>query len=525
MPGTYERVRALRPRRSAFNLSYSKLLTCDMGQIIPVMADEMVPGDKFQIGAEVVLRMMPMVAPILHEINVFLHYFFVPLRLLFGKLSGVVETGDWETFITGGVLGNDTTVLPTWVPTHGDVVNANGVTVKDNGVGSLWDYFGFPVTDAGIIPDGAYPLDWPRRAYNMVWNQYFRDETQQAEIALTSSIVKNRAWEKDYFTSAMPWQQRGTPAALPISGIVSAVWPSGDFAQVGTGTAVAMTNAVGSKVLLVNHADAVTNLRAMFNDNQVNLASATTFNVSDLRLAFQIQKWQERNSRAGVRYIEFLMAHFGVAPRDERLQRAEYIGGTKMPIIVSEVLQTSSTDGTSPQGNMAGHGLAVGRDACARYTAEEFGIVLGVMSIMPRTAYTQGINKQWLRKNRLDYYSPEFANLSEQAVIRAEVYADSVSANNNTVFGYQGRFNEMRGKHNMTVGLMRYGVSGSLGTQWHVARNFASAPALNESFIVCVPRKDFLAAPSQPTCIVHVANKVKAIRPLPIESDPGLIDH
>ena len=255
----------------------------------------------------------------------------------------------------------------------------------------------------------------------------------------------------------------------------------------------------------------------------VNLASATTFNVSDLRLAFQIQKWMERNARGGARYTEYLNNHFGVSPRDERLQRPEYLGGTKLPLMVSEVLQTSET-GTTPQGTMAGHGLSAGRDFCATYRAEEFGLIMGIMSIMPRTAYSQGINRQWLRTTRYDFYSPEWAHLSEQAIIRAELYANSVSGDNTTVFGYQGRYNEMRSKQNMLCSLMRYGVSGSLAF-WHIGRNFASAPSLNETFIRCVPRKDYLAAPSQPACIVNIANIIKAIRPMPVEPNPGLIDH
>jgi hypothetical protein len=161
---------------------------------------------------------------------------------------------------------------------------------------------------------------------------------------------------------------------------------------------------------------------------------------------------------------------------------------------------------------------------CASYKADEFGCVIGIMSIMPRSVYSQGIDRQWLRVTRYDWYSPEWAHLSEQAVLRAELYASSVSGENTTVFGYQGRFNEMRNKRSRTTGLMRYGVTGSFGF-WHMARNFASAPALNQSFLECVPRKDYLAAPSQPACIVNIANLVKAIRPLPIEADPGLIDH
>ncbi len=504
MPGIYEGVLALKPRRSAFNLSYSKSFTCDLGQLIPVMCDEVVPGDSFTIGAEVVVRFQPMVTPVLHEVNCFVHYFFVPYRLL---------DDEWEDFITGGELGTDASTMDRWTPTGGNVTNDDGTVLADNAVGSLWDYLGF---QTGIVPTGATPLCFPKRAYNLVWNTYYRDETAQVEISLDSSVVKNRAWEKDFFTSALPWQQRGTAPALPISGSTSAVWP-------------AFSGAPGTANLVRNTAQNIPGDAGTENtleNNTIDLSSATTFDVADLRLAFQIQKWMERNARGGARYTEWLTAHFGVAPKDSRLSRPEYIGGTRMPVIVSEVLQTSQTDPAgTPQGTLAGHGLGVGRDFCGKYYATEFGCIIGIMSIMPKPAYFQGIPRQWLRETKYDWYSPEWAHLSEQAVIRAELYATAVANDNTTVFGYQGRFNEMRSKQNMVCGLMRPGVAGSLGDYWNMVREFTAAPELNETFIRCVPRKEWLAVEEEPACLVHFANKIKAVRPLPIEAAPGLIDH
>ena len=249
------------------------------------------------------------------------------------------------------------------------------------------------------------------------------------------------------------------------------------------------------------------------------MASATTFNVSDLRLAFQIQKWLERNARAGVRYTEFLRSHYGVAPRDDRLDRPEYIGGSKAPVIVSEVLQTSSTS-TTPQGNMAGHGLSADKAYIAKYHAQEFGVVVGLMSIMPRSSYQQGIDRQWLRRSRYDFYSPEFANLSEQGIERAEVYATTSGTENRTIFGFQGRYDEMRFKRSMVCGKMR-----STYDYWHLGRKFASAPLLNEEFIKCVPSKRIFASQTEPGIIANVGNMIRALRPMPIMSSPGLIDH
>lgn len=515
MPSVFEMVRQLRPGRSRFNLSYAKTFTCDFGQLIPVMADEVVPGDSWRIGAETVVRMQPMVAPVLHEINVFVHYFFVPYRLLWPKVDG--SGNDWESFITGGVDGANAAVLPRWDP---------GGTPA---VGSLWDYFGLPL----VRPAGAYPLSFLRRAYNLVYNQYYRDETLIAEAGIDDTNVRLRSWEKDYFTSALPWQQRGTAPALPISGITSAVFPDANFVNGTLGGSVTVDAAAppGHGNLRVGSADQRTNLKTMFNDNTVNMGSATTFNVADLRLAFQIQKWMERNARAGVRYTEFLGAHFGVAPRDDRLQRAEYLGGTRAPVIVSEVLQTAQsglTGGSTPQGNMAGHGLTAHKDACASYRAEEFGMILGILSVMPRPMYSQGVDRQWLRTTKYDFYFPEFAHLSEQAVTEAELYATAVSGDNLTIFGYQGRFDEMRVKRNQVCALMRTGVSGSLDF-WHLGRSFASAPGLNQAFIECdgtaATMRRIFAVTSQPGLIVSHANIVSAVRPLPAEPDPGLIDH
>ena len=490
----FKRVGSLMPGRSVFDLSYDKKMTADMGYLYPIMCDEVVPGDKFEIGNEIVIRFQPLVAPVLHEINAYVHYYFVPYRLL---------DDTWEDFITGGVDGDSVAVLPRWDPT-------------DYAVGSLWDYMGFP---AGIKPTGRLPLDYPRRAYNLIYNEFYRDETLVDEVALNSETIKKRAWEKDYFTSALPWQQRGTAPALPISGSSAAIWDADDFVISAVSNVAGFPTAASAK-MQTNNAGAIANAIAFFNNNVVDLSEATTFNVADLRLAFQIQKWMERNARAGVRYVEFLGAHFGVHPRDERLQRPEYLGGSKNPVIISEVLQTSSTDTESPQGNLAGHGISVGQTFCASYFAQEFGLIMGIMSVMPKPAYQQGIDRQWLRQTRYDFYFPEFANLSEQAIERVELYASAVEAENKTIFGYQGRYDEMRVKRNMVCSLMRTDFN-----YWHMGRIFSSAPALNETFINCDATKRIFAVPSEPGLIIDVGNRIRAIRPMPIQSEPGLIDH
>ena len=281
------------------------------------------PGDFFQIGNQAVIRFQPLVAPVLHEINMYVHYFFVPYRLLWDQ---------WETFISGGVTGDETPAIPTWTPTD--------VTPDE---GSLWDYFGFPT---GINPLGAEPLDFPRRAYNLVYNEFYRDQNLITEQPLTNETILNRCWEKDYFTSSLPWQQRGTAPALPISGTTFANFPEDITASVewphvenpGVDLDIKFAYATGQQmtgpfyprstpIKMALESNSVTISQASLDNNTVDLSNATTFDIADLRLASQIQKWMERNARAGARYTEFLKSHFGVSPRDDRLQRPEYIGG------------------------------------------------------------------------------------------------------------------------------------------------------------------------------------------------------
>ena len=514
MPGTrpFQSVRALRPGRSIFDLSYQKKFTCDMGKLIPIMCDEVVPGDVWEIANELVARCLALVAPVMHEVNVFVHYFFVPYRIL---------DEDWESFITGGTDGDYAGVIPRWVPTN---------TAK----GSLWDYLGFPT---GVAPLGlSAPIDYPRRAYNRIYNEYYRDENLTSEVLETNETILNRAWEKDYFTSALPWQQRGTAPALPISGTTTAVFAGNIDAkaywsgEVGTASKQLQNQSTTGTSTAVKKADASTNpatsedilarvLKTSLDNNTVNLSSASTFDVADLRLAFQIQKWMERSARGGARYTETLQSHFGVSPRDERLQRPEYIGGSKSPLIVSEVLQTSET-ATTPQGNLAGHGLAVDRKYCAKYHAVEFGLIMGIMSIMPRTAYQQGIDRQWLRRSKFDFYWPEFANLSEQAIEMEEIYAVANEATNRGIFGYQGHYDELRTKRDMVCSDMR-----DTFAYWHLGRIFGAAPALNSAFVVSDPSKRIFADQADPGLMVNFGNIIRAARPLPIESDPGLVDH
>lgn len=488
----FQQVATARPRRSVFDLSYEKKMTGDMGKLYPVLCEECVPGDKWSIGNRALFRLQPMVAPMMHEVNVFVHYFFVPYRAMW---SG------WEDFITGGVDGDDVQVLPRWTISTAEAP------------GSLWDYLGFPL----VVPLGAMPCDFPRIAYNWIWNEYYRNQNLQDEVALTNGEILVRNWEKDYFTASLPWQQRGQSPALPYGGNTTAVFP-------GDGGSTAIT--FGGSATSPYHPD--TNTARGLNTNTVDLGSSL-FDIADLRLAMQIQRFLERNARAGARYVEFLKSHFQVSYNDSRLQRPEYIGGTRAPIQVSEVLQTSGSPvdpatGYTPtaQGNMAGHGIGVSSGFAGSYFVEEFGLIMGLMSVMPRTAYQDGINRQWLRETRYDYYFPEFAHLSEQAVLNAEVCATGIEAENTDIWGYQGRYDEMRIKSSMTVAGMR-----NTFDYWHLGRKFdtASPPVLDSTFIQCVPDKRVFAVQDEDCMIINFGNVVRAVRPLPVLAEPGFIDH
>lgn len=293
MNPVYAQTGSLIPNRSVFDLSYTKIMTCDMGNLYPVACDEVVPGDVFNIGHQAIVRFLPLVAPVLHEINLYAHTFFVPYRILWNDS----DPDNWTTFITGGKDGTAAPTLPLWDPT-------------DTTEGSLWDYLGFPT---GIIPDGVLPVDFPRRAYNLIYNEYYRDETLVDEVDLDNETILVRAWEKDYFTSSLPFMQRGVAPALPITGIlpvkgigkINQNFPVSNQTVYESGETTS-TTFVNSAGIQVANPDFNFNIEGSaatggFPTITVDLAGASTFNVNDLRLAFQTQKWLERNARAGVR--------------------------------------------------------------------------------------------------------------------------------------------------------------------------------------------------------------------------------
>lgn len=585
----FRKVGAARPGRSLFNLSYEKKFDFDMGQLIPVLMDEAVPGDIWKIANEIVIRFKPLVAPVLHEINCFVHYFFVPTRIIDPNFTKFM-TG-FQNTDSGGAAQSPSGASGGNVPYTGQLPRYNytaysgGTGTLSSLKGTLHDFFGMPLLDLGypLVTSVNCPISYPWYAYNMIYNEYYRDQNVGDQVlngapwdtlrSWWNNSVAFRNWEKDYFTSALPWQQKGGVApSLPISiastGLIDwrnlytstnpdlsqTVNSAFTFIKDSAGYTYAGSNAIVLDPALVPSNKAVDSRRNqqttalndwLLNNRNVNISnSAMTFNVSDMRRLFAVEKWLERNARGGTRYNEWLLAHYSVSPRDERLQRPEYIGGTRQPVIFSEVLQTSGTQpatSTNPtptvrtaQGNMAGHGISVNRKYAARYKVKEFGYIVGLMSVMPRLEYIPtGYNRQWLRYSRYDFFDPLFVNLSEQAIKRVELYYATGEALNNSIFGYQGIYDELRTKQSFVCNNFR-----DIYDYWHLARRLAPNVQLNSDFVSSgkpgaastadahyTIRKDIFAYHDEPGLVCQFGNLLHVVRPLPFQATPGLVDH
>lgn len=531
-------VGAPEPSHSTFDLSHMTTFDAQEGLLYPVCTLDCVPGDVFDISEEVVIRAYnPPITSILQNIRAKIWYFFVPYRIL---------DDNFEEFITGGIDGKATPTLERWTPTNA-------------GLYSLWDYFGFPV---GIIPTGAYaPLAFPRTAYNDIWNEYFKDESIDEDVDLANESVLRVRWTKDYFTSALLSPQRGNALALPISGTLPA---NVDITKISSNPYLLKQDTIPYMipVALRNGMDSLDtsslnlngiihtaeqgpsagplNLSAVvsgagnalgvplgaFGNNllYVNLSDAATFDANDMRYVFAAQRFMELSNRAGNRYIEFLQAHFAVSPTDARLQRPEFIGMCSAPIIVSEVLQNSESVEGNPLGKIGGHAISATTGDIGSYRCEEFGIIIGLMTIVPDAMYHQGIPRNWLKQTRYDWCLPEFVNTGEQEILQEEIFAENGTGNNGSFFGYQGRFDEYRYMSSNVKGAVRPGQNLDFWTQ---CRHFDSAPALNSTFLECNPDRRVFSVTdeTQTDWIVSVGHNIRAVRPLPMVAVPGLIDH
>lgn len=490
-------------KRNKFSLSNYKLLSCNLGNLVPCGMFEVLPGDSVQQATNMLIRMSPMLAPVMHPLHARVHHWYVPYRLVWE---------DFEDFITGGPDGLDASVYPTM-----------SATISE---GSLHDYMGLPPT-AGAESFSALPF----RAYAMIWNEWYRDQDLQTALAIstasgvdstTATALQNVCWEKDYFTSARPWEQKGPQITIPLGdeapvkglGFVGAAAISSNVANVrehndlGTRTypfANTTFNGAVNGVIAEASSSTAASARPLV---VTDLSGASAITVNTLREALALQRFEEARARYGSRYTEYLR-YLGVRSSDARLQRPEYLGGGKQTIQFSEVLQTGvTTSGNSAGvGTLRGHGIGAMRSNRYRRFFEEHGVVISCLSLKPRTMYAQGMSRMWNRRTKEDFWQKELETIGQQEVLAKEVYADA--ADPDAVFGYQDRYDEYRRQESSVAGEFR-----STLDFWHMAREFASEPALNATFVSSVPTDRIFAVPSADVVYVMANHSIQARRML-----------
>lgn len=484
--------------RNKFSLSHTKLLSCDAGELIPCGMFEVLPGDSIQQATSFLVRASALLSPVMHPVTVRVHHWYVPYRIIWE---------DFEDFITGGPDGMDATVYPTR--------NINGTAVS----GTLADYLG--------IPPGTYTnfevSALPYRAYQMIWNEWYRDQDLETAATLsiasgadstTSNTLKNCSWEKDYFTSARPWAQKGPSVTIPLGTSAPVIrnssstdpalvrvaatgaFPGTDQGLVGKATTGILNNSGGSIAMNIDPNGTML----------ADLSAASAVNITTFREALALQRYEEARSRYGSRYPEYL-AYLGVRSSDGRLQRPEYLGGGKQTIQFSEVLQTGVTTSgnTAGVGNLRGHGIAAMRSNRYRRFFEEHGVVMSLLSIRPKTMYMQGVSRMWNRRTKDDFWQKEFEHIGQQEILNKELYAFHSSVDG--VFGHQDRYDEYRRHESSVAGDFR-----STLNFWHMARDFSSDPALNATFVKCVPTERTFAVPSEDVYYVHANHSIQARR-------------
>lgn len=493
-------------KRNKFSLSNYKLFSCNMGNLVPVGLFEVLPGDTVQQATSALVRASPLLSPVMHPVHVRIHHWYVPYRLIWE---------DFEEFITGGPDGMDATVYPTidW-----------GTTVL---TGTLADYLGLPLSE----PQEVSAL--PFRAYQFIWNEFYRDQDLQTEAAWvntsgpdvgTVGTLQSVNWEKDYFTSARPWEQKGPSITLPIGDTAPVeLVPHTDSTNTmlvrdpATGALIAGSGigVAASAGTLGNFPSANTQVHqasanVVIDPNgrlRTDLSSASSVTINALREALALQRFEEARARYGSRYTEYLR-YLGVRSSDARLQRPEYLGGGKQTIQWSEVLQTGVTTSGNAAGvgTMRGHGIGAMRSNRYRRFFEEHGLVMSLMSVRPKTMYMQGLPRMWNRRTKEDFWQKELETIGQQEVLNKEVYAAHTTPGG--VFGYQDRYDEYRRAESTVGGEFRT----SALNFWHFAREFSSSPALNSTFVSCVPTERVFASTSTDVLWVMANHSIQARR-------------
>lgn len=491
-------------KRGKFSLSNYKLFSCDMGELIPCGLTEVLPGDTIQHATSALLRCSPLMAPVMHPVQVRIHHWFVPHRIIWE---------DWEDFITGGPDGMDDSEFPTINITFEEPVPPATDPTGSGVIGGLADYLGVP-TGINNLSVSALPF----RAYALIFNEWYRDQDLVAELPIsiasgvdttTNTSLVNIAWEKDYFTSSRPWEQKGPSITIPLGNEapvrgIGVTTPSVTGNVAGRTTTGATTynpgySTASGNAEVIMDADAVNGNPRIFTD--LSGASAVTVNI--LREAMALQRYEEARARYGSRYTEYLR-YLSVRSSDARLQRPEYLGGGKQTIQFSEVLQTA--EGADPVGEMRGHGISAMRSNRYRRFFEEHGYVISMMSVRPKTIYAQGLPRTWNRRLKEDFWQKELQHIGQQEVMNKEVYASH--SNPDGTFGFQDRYDEYRRTESTIAGEFRDSVL----DYWHMARIFDNQPALNESFVTCVPTERTFAAPLNDVLYVMANHSIQARR-------------
>lgn len=537
---------AMYMRRTKFDRSHVYKTTFDAGKLIPVFVDEVLPGDTTRMSVNYFARLATPIKPIMDNIYLDWFFFFVPNRLVWDH---------WQNFCFEQEDPDDDTdyVIP--------VIMAND-NRNNTYTGSLWDYFGLPVNTSNTIT-GVNAL--PFRAVYLIWNEWFRDENLQKsvkiqkgdtnEILNAGRVADQPSWlfktgtsifpgypcpprgkRHDYFTSALPWTQKGPGVNISLTGDAPVIGngqrlglaPNSADSSVGY---LSMTGNVGAIFRNENGSEWDTGQTAFVTSDSsksglfADLSDVSAITINGLRTAFQMQKFYERLARGGSRYTEVLRSFFGVVSPDARLQRPEFLGSFTKMVNVNPIAQTSATDNTSPQGNLSAYGVTAAKFHGFTKSFVEHGYIIGFVSARADLTYQQGINKMWLRSTVYDFYWPTFAHLGEQAIELREIYAQG-SADDTIVFGYQERYAEYRYKPSQITGKFRSSVTGGNLDVWHLSQFFSNAPKLNEEFITeNPPIKRIIAVQDEPEFLLDIGFRYITVRPMPMFGTPGLVDH